>query len=117
MDGCTERRSSHETRSVLIVTAALALLYLLLPADTFVRDDRTHYPSRPDFHLAPTLALDRTSWAVVEPVANSEEDEVTVVALHGLGDAPTELPFVDGLADRFPFVRWCVVRPSASRPH
>lgn len=106
MDSCVERRTSPAVRTALVLVAAVTLLYFLLPSDAYRRDDRLHYLSHPDFHLAPKSPLTRENWAVVEPSAESQEPEVTVILLHGLGDAPTELPFVDGLSDSFPFVRW-----------
>ncbi|KAL8281075.1 hypothetical protein RQP46_006433 [Phenoliferia psychrophenolica] len=103
-------KSDKSVRTLLLpaLLAAALLCYFTLAPDAFTPDAIVHYQARPDFHLAPHPPLERDKFAIVEP---DGEEAVTVVAIHGLGDAPEDLPFVDGLADVFPFVRW--VSPQA----
>ncbi|KAM0753124.1 alpha/beta-hydrolase [Meredithblackwellia eburnea MCA 4105] len=99
------------TGTLVLIGASLFLLApFVLNIHSSIGSPRQSF--RLEFHSKPQETLDETLFAITEPSTTSQDHPlVTAILLHGLGDPPTNLPFVDGLADRFPFIRW--VAPQA----
>ena len=107
---------------VLILVAGLLTLWITRPAarrlSTGSASTRAQPAGRPaaaaalafraGFHTPPRFPLKQEHMLVREA---TERHTLTVIELHGLGAAASELPFRAALADTMPWVKWYAFPP------
>lgn len=102
------RSCPRVVRVLVVLAGCFGLLFIPYAelASTYHSFHAVRYPAQLAFTLKPRPPLNHSA-IVVQPA--SANQTVTAILLHGLGDDPTFLPFVDGLSDLFPHVRWCAL--------